>query len=81
MLSRRRTGCYKMRAMLLKVSCLLLAMTALPAQETRSTIVGRVTDASGAVVAGAAVNARNTATGVNAVARHIRDVGHPPATG
>lgn len=39
------------------------------AQETRSTIVGRVTDASGAVVLGAEVRATNTSTGVAAVAK------------
>ena len=38
-------------------------------QETRSTIVGRVTDASGAIVLGAEVRATNTATGVAAVAK------------
>ncbi len=38
-------------------------------QETRSTIVGRVTDATGAVVLGADVRATNTATGVAAAAK------------
>ena len=65
----RAARCNRMPAMLIKVSLLLLALGTVMAQETRSTIVGRVTDASGAVVAGAAVNARNTATGVNAAAK------------
>ena len=65
----RAARCNRMPAMLIKVSLLVLALGAVTAQETRSTIVGRVTDASGAVVAGAAVNARNTATGVNAAAK------------
>ncbi|MBS1827559.1 MAG: carboxypeptidase regulatory-like domain-containing protein [Acidobacteria bacterium] len=39
------------------------------AQETRSTIVGRVTDASGAVVMGADVRAVNNATGVIVAAK------------
>ncbi len=42
---------------------------ALEAQETRGTIVGRVTDPTGAMVAGAEVRATNTATGVRLVAR------------
>jgi len=40
-----------------------------PAQETRGTILGRVTDPSGAVIAGAEVRATNVATGVSAGAR------------
>ncbi|MBL8219456.1 MAG: carboxypeptidase regulatory-like domain-containing protein [Bryobacterales bacterium] len=47
---------------------LLLAGLAL-AQETRSTIVGRVTDASAAVILGADVRAVNTATGVIVAAK------------
>src|SRR5262249_8098856 len=39
------------------------------AQESRGTIIGRVTDASGAAIAGAEVRARNTATGVVISAR------------
>jgi hypothetical protein len=39
------------------------------AQETRGTILGRVTDPSGAVVAGAEVRATNAATGVAVSAR------------
>jgi hypothetical protein len=41
----------------------------LAAQESRGTIVGRVTDPAGALVAGAEVRATNTATSVGAVAR------------
>ena len=40
-----------------------LAGTAI-AQETRGTILGRVTDSSGAVIAGATIRATNTATNV-----------------
>jgi hypothetical protein len=42
----------------------MVSAVALPAQETRGQILGRVTDPSGAVVAGATVRALNTATGV-----------------
>lgn len=52
-----------------RVFCFLFVSGLLGAQETRSTILGRVTDSSGAVVAGAAVTARNTATGVTAAAK------------
>jgi len=38
-------------------------------QETRGTILGRITDPSGAVIPGAEVRATNVATGVSAVAR------------
>ena len=48
----------KVRALLLKVSFLLTTAGTVLAQETRSTIVGRVTDWTRAVVAGAALNAR-----------------------
>ena len=47
----------------------LLGILPLYGQETRGTIVGRVTDATGSVVTGAEVRATNTATGVAAVAR------------
>src|SRR5215467_3583029 len=40
-----------------------LSTPALP-QEARSTVVGRVTDASGAVISGAVLEATNTDTGV-----------------
>jgi hypothetical protein len=47
----------------LNVLALLCALTTLlPAQESRATIIGRATDPAGAVVAGAAVRATNTAT-------------------
>src|SRR5262245_16458566 len=38
------------------------------AQETRSTILGRVSDQTGAVIPGATVKAANTDTGVNSTA-------------
>jgi hypothetical protein len=47
-----------------------LALTAaLHAQETRGTIVGRVTDPTGAVVAGVEIRATSASTGVSAVAK------------
>lgn len=45
---------------------LLSSLSPLLPQETRSTILGRVSDQSGAVIAGASVTAANTATGVTA---------------
>ncbi|HWE48416.1 MAG TPA: carboxypeptidase-like regulatory domain-containing protein, partial [Bryobacteraceae bacterium] len=45
---------------------LFLASAPLPAQEARSTILGRVTDQSGAAIAGAKVDGVNTDTGVHA---------------
>jgi hypothetical protein len=42
----------------------LLAAVSLPAQTFRGTILGTVTDASGAVIAGAKVNVKNTGTGL-----------------
>lgn len=53
-----------MRQFLSILVCSFLAAAALPAQETRGRILGRVTDPTGAVVAGANVSAVNTATGV-----------------
>jgi hypothetical protein len=47
---------------------LLAAATQLPAQETRGTISGSVTDASGAAIAKAKVTAAETRTGVETVA-------------
>src|SRR5438128_10829098 len=49
--------------------CLLLFAAPLLAQDARGTIVGRLTDASGATVAGAEVRATNVATGVSASAK------------
>ena len=46
---------------------LLMAATALQAQETRGQILGRVTDPTGAVVVGAAVTGVNTGTNVRTV--------------
>src|SRR4051794_30094178 len=40
----------------------------LPAQDTRSTILGRVTDPGGAIIVGAQVESRNTDTGVSVTA-------------
>jgi hypothetical protein len=45
------------------------AGSALIAQETRGTILGRVTDSTGAVVPAVAIRANNVATGVSATAR------------
>jgi hypothetical protein len=53
-----------MRRFVSAIVLLLSFASALPAQETRGQILGRVTDPSGAVVAGATVTALNTATGV-----------------
>ncbi len=56
--------------MLIRLSAVLIAFVACAlAQETRGTILGRVTDSSGAVIAGADVRATNVATGVAAAAR------------
>jgi hypothetical protein len=55
--------------MLFRAALLVTSSFTLIAQETRSTIVGRVTDATGALVLGATVRATNTGTGVAAVAR------------
>jgi len=55
------------------ISFILLVLAALSqplsSQETRGTILGRVTDPSGAVIAGVEVQATNVSTGVTAVAR------------
>ena len=53
---------------LLFAACAILLLPA-PAQETRGAILGRVTDASGSAIAGAAVSVTNGATGVTASAR------------
>jgi hypothetical protein len=54
-----------LRAVLLTLPLMCVAI----AQDTRGTIVGRVTDATGSVVAGAEIRAQNTDTGVQAVAK------------
>ncbi len=56
---------------LLAASCAAVLFFAFPAvaQQTRGTIAGRVTDASGAVVPGASVKAVNTQTGVAVVGK------------
>ena len=51
-----------MRLTLFSVSCVLFALTAF-AQSDRGTITGTVVDPAGAVVANAAIEARNTETG------------------
>lgn len=56
------------RKVLLALSVLLLVAT-VRAQTDRGTIRGTVTDASGAVVPGAVVTARNSQTGVSSVAK------------
>ena len=55
--------------MLIRVVAVLWLATSLFAQETRGTIVGRVSDPTGAVVAGAGIRATNIATGVSALAQ------------
>src|SRR5450432_302419 len=55
----------RMRVRLL--TCLLLLTTALSAQTFRGTILGTVTDATGAVVSGAQVTVRNANTGLERV--------------
>jgi hypothetical protein len=57
-----------MRHWLVFTFAMLAAAGMLLAQESRATLIGRVTDASGAVVAGAAVRVTNTATNVSAAA-------------
>jgi len=47
---------------------LLLSVRLAPAQESRGQLLGRVTDASGSVIAKAAVRAVNTATSVETTA-------------
>ena len=49
------------------LTCLLLMTTAISAQTFRGTILGTVTDASGAVVSGAQVTVRNANTGLERV--------------
>ena len=48
---------------------LVLFRLSAPAQEARSTILGRVIDPTGAVIAGAAVEAANTDTGIRSTAQ------------
>ncbi len=54
---------------LIALAALLALCSLLYSQETRGTILGRVTDPSGAIIAGAEVRATNIATGVSANAR------------
>src|ERR1051326_3915535 len=51
----------------------LLAAVSLSAQTFRGTILGTVTDPSGAVVSGAKVTVRNTATGLERVTQTTSD--------
>ncbi len=55
-----------LRALLFGLGLLLLASSAVSAQETRSTIIGTVRDANGGVVAGATVVITNTETNITA---------------
>ncbi|HET8547265.1 MAG TPA: carboxypeptidase-like regulatory domain-containing protein [Bryobacteraceae bacterium] len=55
--------------MLMRLSAVLLFACAVYAQETRGTIVGRVTDPAGALVPGTEVRAGNVATGVTATSK------------
>jgi hypothetical protein len=57
-----------LKAKSLIIPILLLAQLPLRAQEARSTILGRVTDPTGGVIVGAALEARNSDTGVRAAA-------------
>ena len=45
--------------------CMLILATALLAQSDRGTMTGTISDPAGAVIASAAVEARNTETGAN----------------
>ena len=47
----------------------LSALTPLAAQDARGTVVGRVTDPSGAVIVNAAIDITNVATGVRTPAK------------
>src|SRR6266850_421881 len=58
----------RLRKSKLLTVALLLVRSALHAQDARSTILGRVTDPTGAVIAGAIVEAANGDTGVRATA-------------
>ncbi|MEK7405262.1 MAG: TonB-dependent receptor [Acidobacteriota bacterium] len=50
-------------------AAVLLLPASLPAQDARGSVLGRVTDPSGAVVVGAGVRVTNVATGVSAAAK------------
>ena len=51
-----------MRYVLVTFTALLCAVTIISAQESRATLIGRVTDPSGASIAGAVVRTTNLAT-------------------
>ncbi len=55
------------------LACILLSTTALIAQSFRGAVLGTVTDASGAVVAGAKVTVRNTNTGLERTTETSQD--------
>jgi hypothetical protein len=55
-----------MRVLLAALSILSVTAGLCPAQESRATIIGRVTDSTGAIIAGAQVQAINTATNAGA---------------
>jgi len=54
---------------LLLFAAALVSAAALAAQDSRGTIVGRVTDPAGATMAGADIRATNVATGVAVAAK------------
>ena len=56
---------YDDREMQIRIASLFLAVTAAASGQTLGQITGQVSDASGALVAGAAVSATNAATGGN----------------
>lgn len=59
----------KSRRATLSALLLVLLQPGLTAQDARGTIVGRITDPSGAMIAGAAIRATNVATGVSTTAK------------
>src|SRR5437867_6808207 len=60
-------------SLMVLVFILSLAATSLKAQETRGSILGRITDPSGALVAGATITATNEATNTGSTARSNED--------
>jgi len=62
-----------MRLRVILVVSMILAATALVAQTFRGTVMGTVTDASGAVISGATVKVRNANTGLERVTQTSAD--------